>query len=161
MDLLNQALKLREQKEYEESRQLFLLLAQKQPDDARIMYQTAWSHDVMGKEKEAVPYYEKAIELGLEREELLGAYVGLGSTYRCLGEYHKAIAVLEAGCEKFPEARELQVFLAMAYYNVQQSKQAISMLLKIIADTSTDKQILAYEKAIRFYADHLDETWSD
>lgn len=38
-----------------------------------------------------VPYYEQAIANGLEVE----SYIGLGSTYRCIGEYDKAIVTLE------------------------------------------------------------------
>ncbi|TCP68322.1 tetratricopeptide repeat protein [Baia soyae] len=55
-------------------------------------YVSAWSHDVLCLESEAIPYYERAIELGLSKEDdLEGALLGLGSTYRVLGQYEKSI----------------------------------------------------------------------
>lgn len=67
-------------------------------------------HDVMGLETEAMPYYEQAIANGLEGESLCGAYIGLGSTYRCIGEYDKAITVLETGLQQFPDNDVMKVF---------------------------------------------------
>ncbi|WP_280512914.1 tetratricopeptide repeat protein [Carnobacterium inhibens] len=53
-------------------------------------YQCAWSYDLLGEEKKAVPFYEQSIKLGLVGEDLEGAYVGLGSTYRTLGGIQKS-----------------------------------------------------------------------
>ncbi|TKI88643.1 tetratricopeptide repeat protein, partial [Bacillus cereus] len=81
----------------------------------------------MGLETEAVPYYEQAIANGLDGESLCGAYIGLGSTYRCIGEYEKAITVLEAGVKKFPENAPMKVFLSLAKYNVNDQESAMKL----------------------------------
>lgn len=88
--LLKQAIKLRNEKKYAQSREILIGLTNF-TRDAEVLYQCAWIHDVMGLETEAVPYYEQAIENGLDGESLRGAYIGLGSTYRCIGNMIKRL----------------------------------------------------------------------
>ena len=88
-----------------------------------------------------------------------GALLGLGSTYRTLGDYENSTRVLEKGIKLFPENRALQVFYTMTLYNVKKHDQAMELLFKVLVDTTSDEEILNYEKAIRFYADKLDEVW--
>jgi hypothetical protein len=47
----------------------------------------------------------------------------------------------------------------MARYNAGQSKAAVSALLLMLADTTGDKGIRRYDRAIRLYAEDLDRTW--
>lgn len=60
---LANAIKLRESEKHGEARQLLLELHGEFPDDPQINYQCAWIHDLLGLEREAVPFYEKAMEL--------------------------------------------------------------------------------------------------
>lgn len=114
---------------------------------------------MLGKEAEAVPFYEKGIKLGLDEEELEGALVGLGSTYRTLGEYEKSKSTFVKGIELFPNNKALQVFYAMTLYNLNEHSKAIELLLKCLTETTRDEEIISYKKAIEFYSDKLDEVW--
>jgi tetratricopeptide (TPR) repeat protein len=76
----------------------------------------------------------------LSAEHLRSAYLGLGSTYRALGQYSEAERTLREGLAHFPEAAELKVFLAMAFHNIGQSKQAVELLLTVLAESSSDAQ---------------------
>lgn len=156
---MKEAVRLREEGRHEETRERLLMLAEKEPDNAQIQFQCAWVHDSLGLEREAVPFYERALRLGLSGQDRQGALLGLGSTYRCLGEYEKAAAILEQGVRQFPGDRALQVFLAMALYNRNRHREAMEILLRLLADTTCDGSIRSYEKAIRFYLDKLDQTW--
>ncbi|PGO79452.1 hypothetical protein CN980_06055 [Bacillus cereus] len=129
--LLKQAIKLRNEKKYAQSKEMLIGLTNF-TKDAEVLYQCAWIHDVMGLETEAVPYYEQAIANGLDGESLCGAYIGLGSTYRCIGGYEKAITVLEAGVKKFPENAPMKVFLSLAKYNVNDHESAMKLLLETV-----------------------------
>jgi len=84
---LDKAIDLRKSGSHKESNELLMKLVQKYPENASINYQCAWSYDLLGEELKAVPFYENAIKLGLPSNELEGAFLGLGSTYRTLGEY--------------------------------------------------------------------------
>ncbi|RED59184.1 tetratricopeptide repeat protein [Cohnella lupini] len=156
---LSRAVQLRETGRWEEARALLLELSIKMPEDPSVWYQCAWVHDVMELEREAVPFYEKALELGISGGERQGALLGLGSTFRTLGWYERSKAVLEQAIAEFPERREFQVFYAMVLYNLKEHGRAMEILLKQLAETSRDTDIQSYKKAILFYSDKLERVW--
>jgi tetratricopeptide (TPR) repeat protein len=156
---LASAIKLRESENYEEARQLLLALHSEFPNDPQVTYQCAWIHDLLGLEREAIPFYEKAIQAGLQGNDLKSALLGLGSTYRCIGEYQKSIDTLQQALTLFPGSHEINVFLAMTYYNIRGYAKAMELLLNSLADTSKDEGIQRYQRAIRFYSDKLDQAW--
>jgi tetratricopeptide (TPR) repeat protein len=142
-----------------EERDRLLALHAERPDDPRLNFRCAVVHDRLGLEHEAVPFYLRALEGGLDDEDLQSAYLGLGSTYRAIGEYEKAVSTLTRGQEAFPEAEEMTVFKAMALYNLGRAREAVSLLLGIIARTSDNPGVNRYRRAIDFYAERLDDTW--
>jgi len=158
--LLADAIRLREAGEHETARMMLLALAATHPDDAQVQYQTAWVHDNLGLEREAVPFYERALALGLAREDHCGALLGLGSTFRTLGEYTRAEETLRGGMREFPDDRAFPVFLAMTLHNQGRHTSAMELLLRALAETSDDARIQRYRRAILFYADKLDQVWS-
>jgi tetratricopeptide (TPR) repeat protein len=142
-----------------QARERLVSLVDRYPQDAAIAYQTAWAHDSAGLEAAAVPFYEQALNgSGLSADDRHGAFLGLGSTYRVLGRYDLSLATLRRGLAEFPDNMALRTFLAMALYNVGESREAVRKLLKVTASTSADPQVQAYRRAIEYYADNLDET---
>jgi tetratricopeptide (TPR) repeat protein len=156
---LASAIKLRESEKHEEARQLLFELHNEFPNDPQVNYQCAWIHDLLGLEREAIPFYEKAIQTGLSGEDLKSALLGMGSTYRCIGEYQKSIATFQQALKLFPNSHEFNVFLAMAYYNIGEHDKAMELLLNSLVDISNDEGVLRYQRAIRFYSDKLNQTW--
>ncbi|MGM7684371.1 tetratricopeptide repeat protein [Cytobacillus sp. Hm23] len=160
MSTLQKAIKLREEGHLESSKELMLKLVDEEPNNPTVLYQCAWSHDVLGLEVEAVPYYVKALETGLAGEDKRGALLGLGSTYRTIGEYQLAKETLENGLKEFPHANEFYPFYAMALYNLGHHKESMEVLLRNLAELTNDEGIKQYQKAILFYADKLDKVWT-
>ncbi|WP_327170359.1 tetratricopeptide repeat protein [Streptomyces sp. NBC_01336] len=155
---LAQAVRLREEKTPRAHEEL-VSLAARHPHDAAIAYQTAWSHDSLGFEAQAVPYYERALNgRGLAAQDRHGAFLGLGSTLRVLGRYAEAREVLGRGLSEFAQDAALRTFLAMTLYNLGEPREAVRTLLLVSAATSRDPQVQAYRPAIEYYADRLDET---
>src|ERR1700730_9231339 len=148
----------------EEARRLLLDLATAYPDEAEITYQTAIVHDNLGLERESIPFYVQTLAQGLtgldtatklmKRER---AFLGLGSTYRGLGDYQQAEETLRRGLREFPQSRALQVFLAMALYNTQHYKEAMELALINLMETTSDETLQYYKRGISYYALHLDE----
>lgn len=160
MSTLKDAEKLRAKGQDEEARAILVELAAEYPDNPIVQYRTACVYDFLGMERDAVPYYVAAIENELpDDNDLRGAYLGLGSTYRIIGHYEDAKRILSEGLKTFPEANEIKVFLAMTLYNLGEHQESVSSLLKILLDTSKAADIKSYERAIRFYADNLDKTY--
>ncbi|MGW7056446.1 tetratricopeptide repeat protein [Streptomyces sp. NPDC054887] len=153
------AVRLREEGRAGEARVLLVDLAERFPRDAEIAYQTAWAHDVLGLEREAVPFYERALAVpGLPAADRHGVFLGLGSTYRVLGSYEQALRTLRLGLAEFPGDPALESFLAMALYNTGQGREAVRTLLRTLAATSGDPGVRQYRRAIEQYADDLDAT---
>jgi tetratricopeptide (TPR) repeat protein len=160
-DRLASAMAHRAAGNYADAENLLLQLISADPQDGLAHYHMAWTCDAQGKERAAVPYYETAIRLGLPDEALRGALLGLGSTYRTLGEYAKSAEILRQGLARFPEAAEFAAFLAMTLYNLNQPAQAVGLLLKTLADTSRDEGVIKYRRAILYYHDKLDLIWDE
>jgi tetratricopeptide (TPR) repeat protein len=156
---LEKAINLRELGQLEEARTILLELINQEPMNPSVWYQCAWVHDVMELEREAIPYYKKSLQLELQEVERQGAYLGLGSTYRTLGMYDEAQLIFEEAISKYPDRREYQVFYAMVRFNQNAHSEAMEILLKQLADTSSDKGIQEYKKAILFYSDKLSRRW--
>lgn len=156
---LARAIQLRNEEKKKESNHLLLKMVEQYPNDAFVNYQCAWSFDVLGEEPQAVPYYEKAIQQGLSGKDLEGAFIGLGSTYRTLGQYKKAQSTFLKGIDLFPNNKALQVFYAMTLYNLDEHSKAMELLLECLLHTTRDAEILSYKNAIHFYAHQLDKVW--
>jgi len=150
---------LRQQGEHEGARRVAVELASQEPEDAQVQYEAACVHDYLGHEAAAVPFYLAAITAGLSGEELRNAYLGLGSTYRALGRYQDALATFDEGLCNFPGAAELEVFKAMALYNMGRNKEAVANLLKVVTETSGDQAVQSLRRAIALYAEDLDRHW--
>lgn len=142
----------------EEARTILMELVAAYPDDAEIIYQCGVVHDNLGLGREAIPFYTRAIERGLSGPDLERCLLGLGSTYRALGEYRQAEATLRRGVAEFPHNRALQVFLAMALYNTGQYKQAMELALTNLLETTSDEKLQYFRRGLSYYALHLDET---
>ena len=143
---LTRAIRLRKEGRAEEARAILLELATERSDDPQVQYQCARVHDSLGREREAVPFYERAIVGGLYGRDLEGTFVGLGSTCRSLWKCRRAVETLREGVTRFPENRAMEVFLAMALYNVGEHSEARGSLLRIVAETSVDAEISAYKR---------------
>ncbi|WP_239567763.1 tetratricopeptide repeat protein [Streptomyces sp. G44] len=158
-ELLAEAVRLREAGRKEEARERLVALSAQWPQDAEVAYQTAWVHDTLGLEAEAVPYYERALAgKGLSDEDRRGALLGLGSTYRILGRYAEAVATLGDATAEFPDDGALKTFLAMALYNTGRTHDAMELLLTLLAATTRDPEIAGYRPAIEEYAKDLHAT---
>ena len=142
----------------EEARTLLLELVAAYPDDAEINFQAAVVHDNLGLEREAIPFYVRALDQGLSGPNLERCLLGLGSTYRVLGEYQKAEETLRLGVREFPDNRALQVLLAITLYNTQQYKEAMELVLVNLLETTSDEKLQYFKRGLLHYALHLDET---
>jgi tetratricopeptide (TPR) repeat protein len=153
---LAEAVRRREAGQLEPARIQLLALGQDWPDDAEIAYQSAWAHDRLGLEAEAVKFYEHALRSGLAPQHRIGAYVGLGSTHRVLGRYEEARSTLQRGLAEFPGNAAMRTFLAMTLYNLGAAHDGLALALTVLAETSSDPGVQRYRPAIEYYAGDLD-----
>ncbi|WP_229075579.1 tetratricopeptide repeat protein [Actinoplanes sp. DH11] len=156
---LAQAVALRAGGEPGQARPLLLALRAEFPSDPEIARQTAWVHDVLGLEAEAVPHYRAAIAGGLPDADLADTMLGLGSTLRALGRDDEAEEAFQAALRRFPGHRPLRAFHALLRYNAGDARQAVAELLHLLVETTADPDIQQYGRALTSYADDLDRGW--
>lgn len=117
-DWLEKTKQLRSAGSFEQTMAHLAEVLLERPIDPLVHLQIAWTHDSLGKEHDAFPAYEKAIALGLHGQELKDAFLGLGSTYRTIGEYQKSKEVFQKALDAFPDHRPFRVFLSLTLYNL-------------------------------------------
>lgn len=132
-----------------------LALDQSHPQVGEINYQIAWTLDSLDRESDALPYYEKAISLGLPPNEQSGALIGLSSTLRNLGHLDRAASTLESGQMQFPDQPEFAAFLALVRHDQGRHTEALQLALETLLETSEDPGITAYQRALRHYTSTL------
>jgi tetratricopeptide (TPR) repeat protein len=132
---IEQAIALRKDNKADEALVILKNLLIQHPDDPTLNYQLAWTCDFLGKESEAAPYYESALKNGL-KEDRKGAFLGLGSTYRCLSEYKKSLQTFNQALTEFPQDKALKVFRSLTLFNLGRTENSISELLILLLDTT-------------------------
>ncbi len=160
-DAIQRAIELRRESQHTEALAILLDLYDKHPDDPRVNYELACTYDTQGVEDEAIGFYEHAIQCGLDGDELRGAMLGLGSSYRCVERYGDSARILQKGATTFPNAREFDIFLALTRHNMGEHDEALRLLLAHIAEHSTDPGAIRYKRAISYYAEHLNPPYDD
>lgn len=152
---LAEAVALREGGQAEQARPLLIALAAEHPDDAEVQYQAAWVHDYLGLEDEAVPYYERALMLGLPEPELEGLVLGLGSTYRNVGRISDSLTLLERGIHNYPANHAMRCFLALSRLSNGEPNEALALAFDVILATSSAPSIERYRRALTSYREEL------
>ncbi|WP_127717028.1 tetratricopeptide repeat protein [Halobacteriovorax sp. HLS] len=158
-DILDKAIELRKSGNFEESLKLLIEELGNNSESALLNYHAAWACDCLGREKDAAPFYEKAIANGLSGNDLRDAYLGLGSTYRCVGKYEESLALFEKAIMSFPNDKELVVFRTLTLYNLGKHEESFSTLLNLLADTTNDEGIKGYASVLKNYSKCLSKIW--
>ena len=155
---IEKARALRRADDLEASQNLLLELMEHRADHPLVLFEVGGSYDVMGEEEMAIPYYRRAIEAGLDGNDLQECLICLGSTLRVVGEYEDSVNFLEQAVVEFPSRKSGRAFLALAHYSNGDVEQAVRELLSLLLETTTDEDILAYADTLEYYKDNLDET---
>jgi predicted Zn-dependent protease len=134
---------------------LLVELADELPDDAVTQVHTAWTHDSLGFEAEAVAYYERALALGLPEPELQGLVLGLGSTYRNVGRLDESVALLRRGVRDYPDNAAMRCFLALALLSSGEPNDALATALDVVLDTCPSPSVERYRRSLSWYRDDL------
>jgi len=152
---LKKVIELRKDGKIEQSIQLLLSLIKEDPENSVYHYELARGLDRVGSESEAIPYYERAIELGLPDEELEEAFVGLGTTYLYEGCYLKSQDLFERAMDQFPEKEQMKLFYGMALLNLNEHKEAMRFIIPTLVSTTSNKDILKHQSALIFLGGNL------
>lgn len=129
------------------------LVAEREPDDARAVFEAASARDYAGLEPEAEPLYRRALELGLDDAIRPRAVIQLASTLRNLGKPGEAVRMLEQQLHEHPADEwtgPSAAFLALALASRGDDRDAASVALAALAD-----YLPYYAASVRSYAIEL------
>lgn len=102
---------------------------EKQPGNGLALYHLGYGYGQLGDHQMEVFYYEKAITLGLETEQI---FFNLGMAYGELDETEKSIKAFKKALQINPGSAEYHFELAMAHLEMGDKKLAEEELLKVI-----------------------------
>jgi catechol 2,3-dioxygenase-like lactoylglutathione lyase family enzyme len=123
--------------------------------DARREYEIGSEHDSAGREAEAIPHYERALELGLTDELVPGALLQLGSSLRNVGRVRDALAVLDGGVARFPDHVALRLFRAFALSSDGRDRDALVDVLDLARTRIDVPEVQRYARSLENYTRDL------
>jgi tetratricopeptide (TPR) repeat protein len=115
--------------------QMRALVAQHPTHDPVALFEWASVHDYIGREDEAIPLYEAALEHGLAGRKRREALIQLSSSLRLVGRTPKAVAVLTEAWEGDELDGARAAFLALALRDEGDQKTALRVALNALAKT--------------------------
>jgi tetratricopeptide (TPR) repeat protein len=122
-------------------------------DPARAAVEEAFAHDRAGREDEAIPSYERALELGLPDPLRQQALLGLGSSLRNVRRHGDAVRVLAAAVAEYPDHGGLRFFLALARWSAGEERDAMREMGALALD---EADLRGYRRAAELYLSELD-----
>jgi tetratricopeptide (TPR) repeat protein len=125
--------------------------------ESRALFEYASALDFAGREDQAVIWYERAFDAGLNGDLLRRALIQYGSTLRNLGRYEEAVASLRQANKQFPRHDSVIAFLALALIDAGHGREAVARLLSLVLDRVESPDLASYASALRHYAATLDE----
>lgn len=153
---LKAALEMRRDGDLFGSNKLLIELVLQHPDHAILHYECAFSYDVLAQEEEAIPFYGRALELGLSDKEAVNAYTQLGSLYRLHGRLMESENVLMTGMMRFGDVGLLKIFYAFTMYDLGKPGEAMRWMTHAILDAAVDQEIFLNHRVISYLGSNLD-----
>lgn len=151
MSTLSDAITLRKQGLFEQSRERLFPLLKTQENSGAIYLNIAWSYDNQGLESDALEHYSAALQHKLSAEDHFEAKFGLACTHRCLGNFVEAESLFIELLAEYPAATEVVPFYALCLIALQKKDEALEQLLKLIVANPPTPGIHAYQAALSEY----------
>jgi tetratricopeptide (TPR) repeat protein len=131
------------------------LAAERGPDDPDALFESGAARDSTGRSDEAVPRYERALELGLAGERRRRAVIQMASSLRNLGRAPESVTLLRAERERGSDHLDdaVAAFLALALADTGEEREAASLALEALAP-----HLPRYQRSLAAYARELSRT---
>ena len=130
---------------------LAIELAACYPDNRQAVIAAAYACDRLGKEEEALKYYETAWLSGIPDYERFEFMIGFASTLRNIGREQDAVGMLKTASSEFPKSTAIMAFLALALFSAGDPKQAFATMLKAALSAAREDGFEGFERALREY----------
>jgi cyanophycin synthetase len=123
--------------------------------DAVTEYELGGEHDSSGRPAEAVPYYERALELGLPDELVPRCLLQLASSLRNLDRNDEALAIFDDAIARFPDDAALPLFRAFLLADLGREREALVSVLHLARTRIDAPEIHRYARSLEGYTRDL------
>jgi tetratricopeptide (TPR) repeat protein len=124
--------------------------------EAEREYEIGGEHDSAGRADEAIPHYERALELGLPEELVPRALLQLGSSLRNVGRNDDALALFDDALARFPEDAALRLFRAFSLATAGRDREALVDVLDLARTRIDAPEIHRYARSLESYTRDLE-----
>ena len=121
------------------------------PADAHVQFEAACAHDRIGREHDAIRYYDEVYRLGIPADIRRRFLVGYGSTLRNVGRIDDAVAILGEAVRDDPDYPAFAAFLALALLSAGEPRAALAAMLGCALDAARPNVFEGYERALAEY----------
>ncbi len=119
------------------------------PRSARIHLHSAFAHDRIGNEEQAIPLYERALALGLDKADARDAHVCLASSLRNIGKSRIGSDVLNEVKDRYPRDVVFDLFTALLATELDRPHDAIRTLVGAVLRESDAPDLERYRNVLR------------
>jgi tetratricopeptide (TPR) repeat protein len=131
---INVGISLFKENKYKDALSFFKDYIKENLKDGRGYYYIGMIYDGRNKERVAVGYYRKALELGLNDKELISCLLSLSSSLRKVGEFEEPLQYLktaeEMGC-KDPFLYYVRALCQMKLGRMEEAKESIEVAIRL------------------------------
>jgi tetratricopeptide (TPR) repeat protein len=119
--------------------------------DALAEYELGGEHDSAGRPAEAVPHYERALELGLPEELVPRCLLQLASTLRNLDRRDESLAIYDEAIASFPDDAALPIFRAFLLADLGREREALVSVIDLARTRIDAPEIQRYARSLNGY----------
>ena len=125
----------------EKAKELFEYILNKKPDAPNAILNIGVIHLRTRELGQAVAYLEKALELDGENERV---YFNLAGAYFNMGQYEKALGLINEGMVFWPDNRDLNSLLGLTLFHLDEYEKAEKQLKHVLQRDPDNRVVLIY-----------------
>lgn len=126
----------------------FKSLTRDYPANSQVFLHYALSLDQLSKESEAIPNYQKALELGLSSDDERTALISLASSYRNVGNLDAALETINQALEKNKDHPAVLCFYSLILLDSNQPAQAVKTLGGLLLNEVDPEKFAGFDQAL-------------
>jgi tetratricopeptide (TPR) repeat protein len=128
--------------------ELLSKLRGKYPRAGVVWLESAMALDGLGRESEAIPFYEQSLRLDLQGKAMRDALVCYASSLRNIGRSEEAIVQLRRASRRFPHDLVVTFFLALGYHDIGKTAEALRLLALTCLNQINDQDLANYRRPL-------------
>jgi tetratricopeptide (TPR) repeat protein len=124
-------------------------LRRRYPRVAAVWLESGFALDRLGREQQAIPFYEQALRLGLDGPLLRDALICLGSSLRTAGRARDALRRFQQARRRFPNDVVVELFLALGYHDMRRETDALRLTALACLRESVNSGLAPFRDVLR------------